>query len=123
MRKKQTFPRPALVLTLLLGMLAVGLPAAADDDDDEFALSFEDKQAACAACHGEKGDKPLAPDYPVLAGQYADYLANSLKSYGNGQRNHPIMVQQIEILELSDDDIERLAAYFAAQKGLTTISR
>jgi cytochrome c553 len=41
------------------------------------------KKAAevCAACHGEDGTKPLTPETPILAGQYADYLAHSLRAY------------------------------------------
>ena len=35
----------------------------------------------CAACHGENGDKPLQPEYPILFGQHADYLAKALKDY------------------------------------------
>ena len=32
-------------------------PAAAGN-----GMSFEDKLKACGACHGEEGNKPLAPD-------------------------------------------------------------
>jgi len=97
--------------------LAVSAPVAADD-----ALAFEDKLAACAACHGENGDKPLAPDYPILAGQYADYLAAALEAYRSGRRDHPIMKMQVEALALTSDDINRLAAHFASKPGLKSLA-
>ena len=61
------------------------------------------------------GDKPLAPDYPVLAGQYQDYLAAALRQYRDGLRTNEIMALQVEILELTDADIEELAAYFSGK--------
>ena len=70
----------------------------------------------CAACHGPDGNKPLMPDYPILAGQHADYLAATLKQYKNGKRANPIMMGMAAML--SDEDILNVAAYFAAQKGL-----
>jgi cytochrome c553 len=74
------------------------------------------------ACHGEKsGDKPPAPNYPLLFGQYADYLEEALKAYRSGRRQDPIMGQQLEMLALTDEDIAKLAAYYAAQPGLEVL--
>jgi len=72
-----------------------------------------DKAAACTACHGPNGAKPIAPDYPVLAGQYANYLEHALKEYKGGLRKNPIMAGQVAAL--TDADIKALAAYFAGQ--------
>ena len=85
-------------------------------------LSFDDKLKACGACHGEKGDKPLAPDYPMLAGQHADYIVQALKHYREGRRTHPIMSMQVKALGLTDEDIVKLGQYFAAQTGLQTLN-
>lgn len=113
---------PAWMCLLAACLLGASAPAfAEDDEDDDLSFSYEDKLQSCAACHGENGDKPLAPDYPVLAGQYADYLAQALDAYRTGRRQHPIMNQQVEILGLTDEDIERLAAHFASKKGLTNL--
>ena len=108
-------------LTALI--LGLGLAGAswAEESADDSGLSFEDKLQACAACHGENGDKPLAPDYPILAGQYADYLEASLKAYRSGRREHAIMSMQVEALGLTDSDIERLSAHFARQPGLKSL--
>lgn len=114
------------LMAFSLGLILTALPLWATDDpddEDEDAFTYEDKLAACAACHGEKGDKPAAPTYPVLAGQYADYLEEALKAYRSGRRQDPIMGQQVEMFGLTDGDIEMLAAYFASQPGLRNLGR
>ena len=68
----------------------------------------------CAACHGPEGNKPSAPDQPVLAGQYYDYLVHALSDYKSGKRNNPIM--KAFAAQLSRQDIEDLAAWFSSQK-------
>ncbi len=73
------------------------------------------KSAPCAACHGADG-RGIAPNFPVLAGQYADYLAKSLKQYRSGERNNALMAPLAA--GLSDADIADLAAYYASLPGL-----
>lgn len=69
----------------------------------------------CAACHGADGAKPSAPDQPILAGQHPDYLVKALKDYKSGKRTNPIM--QGFAAQLSTQDMEDLAAWFASQKS------
>ena len=69
----------------------------------------------CAACHGADGAKPSAPDQPILAGQYYDYLVKALADYKSGKRNNPIM--KGFVANLSAQDIEDLAAWFSSQKS------
>src|SRR5690606_40103550 len=45
----------------------------------------------CVACHGADGATTATEDYPILAGQYADYLVQALKDYKSGKRKNPIM--------------------------------
>jgi cytochrome c553 len=75
------------------------------------------KKAAevCAACHGADGAKPSAPDQPVLAGQYYDYLVQALSDYKVGRRTNPIM--KGFAAQLSKQDIEDVAAWFSSQKS------
>lgn len=94
------------LLALNLSLLA--LPALAE-------TAMPEKAALCAACHGEAGAKPIMPAYPVLAGQYANYLEHSLKEYKSGARKNPIMTAQAATL--SDEEIRALSRYFAAQEG------
>jgi cytochrome c553 len=67
---------------------------------------------ACASCHGADGNTERA-DMPTLAGQDALYLATSLKAYRQGQRDHDQMVTAST--ELSDAEIDALAAFYAQQ--------
>jgi cytochrome c553 len=69
----------------------------------------------CAACHGPEGNKPSAPDQPVLAGQYEDYLVKALNDYKSGKRANPIMKSFAG--QLSKTDMEDLAAWFSTQKS------
>ncbi len=69
----------------------------------------------CAACHGPDGNKPSDPTQPVLAGQYYDYLVRALTDYKVGRRNNPIMKGFAG--QLSRQDIEDLAAWFASQRS------
>lgn len=77
----------------------------------------KDKSTACVACHGEGGRSQM-PNWPVLAGQKADYIEHALHQYKSGERKDPIMGAQVAAL--ADADIKALAAYFAAQPGLQT---
>ncbi|MEM9384093.1 MAG: cytochrome c [Pseudomonadota bacterium] len=77
--------------------------------------------AACSACHGPNG-KAIAPNFPSLAGQHADYLEFSLKRYRSGERSNAIMAGFAG--NLDDDTIKALAAYFSKQQdGLATVKR
>jgi len=69
----------------------------------------------CAACHGADGNKPSAPDQPVLAGQHSDYLVKALSDYKSGKRSNPIM--KAFAGQLSRKEMEDLAAWFASQKS------
>ena len=59
----------------------------------------------------------------MLAGQYPDYIAQALRQYKSGLRTNPIMAQQVELLELSDDDMVRLGQYFGAKPGLKNLTK
>ncbi|HMM76218.1 MAG TPA: c-type cytochrome [Gammaproteobacteria bacterium] len=102
---------------LLAFVLTVAAGTATATEDAASGGNFEQKLAACGACHGEKGDKPLAPEYPILAGQKADYLSAALRHYRDGRRNNPIMGAQVQALQLTEDDIVKLGEYFSQQSG------
>ncbi|MEM7611503.1 MAG: c-type cytochrome [Pseudomonadota bacterium] len=86
----------------------------------------KEKSTTCVACHGEKGISANAI-WPNLAGQHEDYLANSLKQYklANADETGGYSVRKNAVMAglaaaLSDEDIDALAKYFAAQEGLFT---
>jgi cytochrome c553 len=74
--------------------------------------------ATCVACHGKSGVGTMG-EYPILAGQHADYIVQALNDYRLGKRKNPIM--QPFAQQLSQEDIEALAKFFAAQEGLETL--
>jgi cytochrome c553 len=100
--------RIALGFALMLGLTA------AHAGGDAKAGQELAKSKACVTCHGEQGNKPSAPDQPVLAGQYQDYLMRALMDYKSGRRTNPIMKGFAG--QLSSKDIEDLAAWFSSQK-------
>lgn len=69
----------------------------------------------CAACHGVDGAKPVAPENPILAGQYSDYLVKALSDYKSGKRANPVM--KVFADPLKKKEIEDLAAWFSSQKS------
>ncbi|MGQ0697927.1 MAG: c-type cytochrome [Panacagrimonas sp.] len=89
-------------------LAALSLPVLAED-------AVPEKAAVCAACHGPGGAKPILPDYPVLAGQYSNYLEHALHEYKDGKRTNPIMTAQASAL--SKEEIKSLALYFSMQEG------
>jgi len=97
------------VLVVMLGaVMAMSAQAGGN------AVKGKQKAAqVCVACHGADGNKPSAPDQPVLAGQYYDYLVQALGDYKNGRRTNPIM--KGFAAQLSKQDIEDVAAWFSSQ--------
>lgn len=73
----------------------------------------EKASQVCGACHGPEGNKPSAPDQPVLAGQYYDYLVQALGDYKAGRRTNAIM--KGFAAQLSRRDMEDLAAWFSTR--------
>ena len=100
-----------LISTLLFSAVCF-VPGAAMADAG--AGQAKAKQA-CAACHGENGDKPLQPEYPILAGQHRDYLVKVLGDYKSGARKNAIMGGQAQ--QLSPGEIRDLAEWFSTRPG------
>lgn len=73
----------------------------------------EEASATCVACHGPDGAKTVGPTFPKLAGQYQDYLAQSLRAYRDKTRDNAIMYGIAAAL--TDEQIDALAAYYASQ--------
>jgi len=99
---------------LALSLLVLAVPAFAARGDAEAGKA---KAQPCKACHGESG-MSVSPEFPRIAGQHADYLATALRHYKLGKRKNPIMSGQVA--NLSEKDMQDLAAFYAAQPGLAT---
>jgi cytochrome c553 len=99
-----------LVATVLLAASGAALAAGSAERGQE-------RSKPCQACHGANGIS-VSPAFPNLAGQNPDYLAEALHQYKDGRRKNPIM--QPQAANLTQRDIEDLAAYFSSQNGLVT---
>jgi len=71
----------------------------------------EQKAPNCLGCHGPNG-KSSSAQWPNLAAQQAPYIVNQLNAFKTGARNNPMM--QSMAANLSDDDINNLAAYYSS---------
>lgn len=105
---------------LLIAIAALAVAGAAQAAGNAEAGKQKAAQV-CAACHGPEGNKPAAPENPILAGQHYDYLVKALQDYKSGKRNNAIM--KGFAASLSKQDIEDLAAWFAGQKSGLHIQR
>jgi cytochrome c553 len=75
------------------------------------------KAAVCLACHGANGVS-VAPIFPRLAGQRADYLYHRLVSFKQAGPKDPyysISPMTAIAATLSDEEARNLATYFSAQ--------
>lgn len=77
-------------------------------------------KGACASCHGADFNKPIAPAYPKIAGQHADYLYVALKAYkteGHATlgRGNAIMGAQVKAYTLAE--LKAMANYIGSLPG------
>ena len=71
----------------------------------------------CMACHGAEGKAPIMPLYPKLNGQNKEYLAAQMKDIKSGARaNGMSMAMKAMVANVSDEEIDAIAAYLAAVK-------
>lgn len=71
------------------------------------------KAQSCVACHGPAGNS-TNPVIPSLAGQPAQFISTELFQFREGNRKDPQMTPMA--VNLSNADMNDLAAYFSAQK-------
>lgn len=97
-------------LTLIVGGFAAAFMAGPSLAAD--AAAGQAKAAVCAGCHGPTGisSNPL---WPNIAGQKDQYLVKQMKAFRDGVREDPLMTPMST--GLTDEDIENLAAFYAAQ--------
>lgn len=75
-------------------------------------VAGEQKIQTCAVCHGPGGNS-INPMWPKLAGQHTDYLVKQLQDFKSGARTNPQMTPMAAAL--GDQDMQDIAAYYAAQ--------
>src|SRR4051812_27437259 len=74
-------------------------------------------EKTCVACHGPKGDKPLMPDYPKIAGQNAKYIERQMLDIKSGARANGNSAAMKGVMEIvSEAEIKEIAGYVAKLK-------
>ena len=86
-------------------MTTAGNCAAAED-----AAAGRQKALQCQACHGLDGLAKV-PGAPHIGGQVKEYLVKSMRDYKTGARKDEVMA--VVVRQLSEQDIEDLAAFYA----------
>lgn len=110
-------------LVVLLSSLVVAThawaeaPAAAKGDATKGKVIVDN---VCGACHGTDGNS-TSPIYPVLAGQYPEYIHKQLTEFKSGARKNATMAPNAA--KLSDGDMWDVAAYFSGQQPKTRMAK
>lgn len=100
-------------------------PAYANDSPEEIKqrsgggnpVAGKEKSALCQGCHGEDGNSAV-PNFPKLAGQFADYIARQINNFQTGTRKDPTMTEMAATVT-DRRDLNDIAAYFASQKQMS----
>ena len=67
-------------------------------------------ESVCGVCHGVDGLAKI-PEAPNLAGQSENYLTEQITAFKSGERKNEMM--SVVVQDLSETDIENLAAYYS----------
>ena len=97
-------------LILGLAALVVTSPFAQAAGD---SIAGRKVMTQCQVCHSKDGIGKLSYT-PNISGQKYEYLVHSLMAYKIGQRKSQMMSAVVK--NLSDEDIDNVAAYYAAIK-------
>jgi cytochrome c553 len=103
------------IQTLALGawLAAAGVVQAQAQPQAPDPLQVRSWAASCAACHGTDGR--AQPGMASLAGGSKDDMVKKMLDFKAGRRPATLMHQLAK--GYSDEQIEAIAAYFAAQKN------
>lgn len=94
---------------VLAAAIALPLTAMAQGSDPNLGRNLA---ATCTGCHGTTGN--ALTGMPPLAGQSREGLLRTLKDYKDGKRPATVMHQLAK--GYTYEQLELMAAYFAAQK-------
>jgi len=109
---KALLAMPQLRFLAAAALLAAASPALAAGD----AAAGKTKVFQCQGCHGISDWKTAFPEVyrvPKLGGQKPGYLLAAMKAYKKGERDFATM--RAMVADLTDKDMEDIAAYYGAQ--------
>jgi sulfide dehydrogenase cytochrome subunit len=104
--------RHPMMWMLLMWIGGLGSVQAADE------IHIRTLAASCAACHGTNGNS--VGGTPVLAGLDPGHFTTQMMAFRSGERKSTVMHRHAK--GLTPEEIEQLAAYFAAQKRTSAIT-
>jgi cytochrome subunit of sulfide dehydrogenase len=102
-----------LLPLITAALLAASLAPVAHAQDAQ-TLNIRSLAATCANCHGTNGKAFEGSAVVTLAGMPKDYIVLQMKAFQAGTRPATIMHQLAK--GYTDQQIEQIATYFAAQK-------
>ncbi len=71
----------------------------------------------CPTCHGPDGGAPIAPNYPKIKGQNAEYIIAQVKNFRSGERKGSLAVlMQAQAAMVSDKEVEEIAKWLSSLK-------
>jgi sulfide dehydrogenase cytochrome subunit len=94
-------------------LLVIILASAAFGADAQDSVRARQLASACAICHGTDG-RSDGKVLPPLAGMPRDHIATQMRAFRDGQRPATVMHQIAK--GYTDEQIDALAGFFAAQK-------
>ena len=97
-----------------LAAALIGLPGAAALANASAELHTRGLAATCANCHGTDGRAVEGSAIPSLAGMPKSYMVTQMKAFKEGTRPATVMHQINK--GITDEQIDRIADYFAATK-------
>jgi len=107
-----------LLVAIALGATALTAQAAGD------AAAGKNKVFQCQGCHGIADWKTAFPEVyrvPKLGGQKPAYLVAAMKAYKSGERDFATMRAMVG--NLSDKDMEDIAAYYGSQPETVAVKK
>lgn len=107
-----------LLLSLPFAGMAMAQSASQEAGKQIAAQGTPQGVAACASCHGAKGEGNAA--FPRLAGTGEAYLQAQLEAFGNGSRKNPVMQPMAE--KLTAEQRLAVAAYYSRLPSPMSVS-
>ncbi len=118
-----SYTRKITAAVISLSLIATTAAYAGDSKEDiqqrigkGDPVAGKDKSALCQGCHGEDGNS-AAPNFPKLAGQYANYLQKQVRDFQSEARVDPTMSGMAATVTEHQDLLD-ITAYFASQKQM-----
>ncbi|MFZ0788235.1 MAG: c-type cytochrome [Chromatiaceae bacterium] len=99
---------------LLIGTLVGAWSATSRATSAEGAALY--KSNGCPVCHGQDGSHPVIQDYPVIAGQNANFLLRQMRDIRDGRRTNGLsQIMREVVAPVTDEEFSSISAWLALQ--------